>query len=77
MVFVDISMPTSQWNVGVMEYWNNGPGIPDNRTRSGGFIIRFKLYPLKTQYSINPIFHYSMHEVKIQALEKIPLLFES
>ena len=27
IILVDISLPNSQWNVGVMEYWNNGFGI--------------------------------------------------
>jgi hypothetical protein len=53
------------WNIGkmglgILKYWVNGKIRFDDKVYNG-------LYPLKTHYSIVPLFHYSMIEVKTHA----------
>jgi hypothetical protein len=48
------------WNIGnmgfgILEYWFNGNSRLYNKIKNGP-------YPLKNQYSIIPLFHYSMNE---------------
>jgi hypothetical protein len=57
----------------MLEYWNNGSwdiailGKWQNSSDRLGLNIQS---PLKTHYSIVPLFHYSMIEAKIHALKK-------
>jgi hypothetical protein len=70
----------------MLEYWKNGSWPPALRACGSETILQYwvnskirledkvlnGLYPLKTHYSIVPLFHYSMIEAKIHALKNTP-----
>jgi hypothetical protein len=60
------------WNGGMLEYWKNGSWdtvILGKWSAEGGAIKLKRQYPLKTHYSIIPLFHHSMNEVKAHVLK--------